>query len=394
MEKKTQKDRIVFGFVLFNFALMIMSCIRNVIFHYRGLPPVLFCDHFWLYEECKYTLQGLFIGDITDLAASWPWTRFLGIFVHGSFLTQDMSVIYSFVIYTTVIITTIIFVCDNLKVRTLLDKLTIVFILLSSWYYVYLVCALNNGSLVCLLLILLLTLVDKHPYYAGIVLAFALVKAQLVVPIFLIFLLRKKWKTIITSICIVISSWITYSIMTSSTPWKQLYHLLFSVSSRGDNSYWRFGMFDFILLFDNSKSMIVLPLSVIGGLSILIFIERKVITDKIKNDYIFLSYFHAAICTLLWFYTTKCDYLILTIVALGAFEVWKTSKKTYKEMLCLFFVFCCTLMNPTNILSQILAKLKIIPSAMAQPLEGRFDTILLIVLLVFFAHLINQNRTK
>ena len=42
----------------------------------------------------------------------------------------------------------------------------------------------------------------------------------------------------------------------------------------------------------------------------------------------------------------------------------------------------CTIMNLTNILTQILARVGVIAVDFAQPLEGRLDTVLLLVMMI------------
>ena len=383
MNKKNFKspEKIICVFLIINFILAIISCVRNVLLHYGGMHPPLFGDHTMIYNECRMTLERISIADTATVSCTWPWSRVLGIVIHGAFFDLTASRLYACVLYFIVISLTSIVVCKTIANKSISIRLSVILIFLSSWYYTYLVCAFNNGSMVCILIILALALIDEHPILTGIIMAFAMVKAQIAIPFFVIFLLRGKWRTINTSVIIVVGSWITYCFLTASTPIEQIINLLSGQMSESDASFLRYGMFDFILLFDNTKAFVALILSVVGGLILLVFMELKVIPAEMKKRYKYLSFVGPSICCLLWFYTTKCDYLILTIVALGLMEWWIRSQKSMRDTLFILCVFCCTIMNPTNILAQLLAKVGIINYSMAQPLEGRFDTILLLILM-------------
>lgn len=376
-------EKKICAFLIINFILAVISCVRNILLHYEKVFPPLFCDHMVYYNKCRMVLERTNAADAATSALTWPWTYILGIVIHGAFFDLATSKLYSCVLYLIIISSTSIVVCNTIATKSKSIKLSVILVFLSSWYYVYLVCAFNQGSLVCLLIILALALIDEYPILTGIIMAFAMAKAQIALPFFVFFFFRKKWKTIFTSMAIVMGAWILYCFLTASTPMEQLGYLLFkrTAAGAGDLSYLRFGMFDFILLFDNSKSFISLILSIVVGLFLLVFLELKVIPLEMKKKYTYLSFWPASICCLLWFYTTKCDYLILTIVALGLMEWWIKSQRSMQDTLFVLCVFGCTIMNPTNILGQLLAKIGIIDYSMAQPLEGRFDTILLLIML-------------
>lgn len=388
-------EKIIFFFLLLNFCLAVFSCVRNVLLHYRDVFPPLFCDHTVLYNECRLTLERINIQNMarSSHACAWPWTRVLGILVHGAFLSPGASRVYSCLLYLVFISLTAFAVCRTVAAGSRrIVTASVALIFLSSWYYVYLVCAFNNGSLVCILIILALAVMDEHPVTAGIIMAFAMVKAQIAFPFFVVFLFRKKWKTIFTSVGIVVGAWALYCVLTASTPVEQLGYLLFGRTDVGYQSYLRFGMFDFILLFDNTKSMTALFLSAAAGLALLVFVELKAVPAELKRDYRYLSYFAPAVCSLLWFYTTKCDYLVLTVVALGLMEWWAGSRRSTGGTLFVLCGFGCTLMNLTNILAQLLAGAGLIDPAMAQPLEGRFDTVLLLIMLAALGVMAHKGR--
>lgn len=388
-------------FLLLNFLAMIVSAVRNVILHSIYNNPSLFCDHEWIYRELVYAMRGvdmstaiaenIVFNDIglVEISSTWPWAKILGIGVHGAFLPFEISKIYVCILYVIVLVVIGVFLNNGIIKYYHINKKQIKYvicittlILISSWYYVYLVCTFNNGSFVCLMIIFALLLEKKHPFVAGILMAFAMIKAQIALPFFAVFLLRKKWKLISTSVSIVVTSWIGSCVLTKVLPWEQIANLLNGQVPSNAASYARYGMADFILLFDDSKILFTMLLSIIGGLLLLWIIEMKFMRDDIKERYIFVSYYPAAIVSLLWCYTTKCDYLILTVVALGAFEIWLVNNKTIKDTFFLMIIFGGTIMNLTNILAQLLVKIHLITDSFAQPLEGRLDTIVLLVMLI------------
>lgn len=404
MKKNNRIDTYMLLFLVINFVLAVFSIVRNLILHYRGfLKPGLFADHIWIFRECAYALRGLDMSEaiktgttlegipLEPASSTWPWAKVLGIIVHGAFLDESSSCIYAVVLYATLICITCILICkkllnDNITDVSTVSRLQAIFLFLSSWYYVYLAVAFNNGSFVCLAIIIAITIIDDRPVLSGIIMAFAMIKAQIAIPFFVVLLIRKKWKVIWTSVSIVVFSWVTCCILTSITPWKQIINLLTGQMGGSSADFLRFGMFDFILLFDNSKALLSMILSAITGLVLLCFIELKYISDDLKQNYTYLSYYDAAIVSMLWMYTTKCDYLILTLVALGALEMWNTSDKNISSLVFCIGVMACSLMNLTNLFSRLLAKAGVINSSMAQPLEGRFDTIMLLMLLTIITY--------
>lgn len=409
MNKKNKNDTYTLLFLVINFILAIFSVIRNLILHYHGfLKPGLFADHIWIYRECAYAIRGLDMSEaiktgttlkgipLEPASSTWPWAKVLGIIVHGAFLGEKASCIYAVFFYAILICIACLLICrkmlgNNGTDGDIIYKLQVIFLFLSSWYYVYLAIAFNNGSFVCLAIIIAITLIDDDPVIAGIIMAFAMIKAQIAIPFFVVFLIRKKWKVIWTSVSIVVFSWITCCIMTHITPWQQIINLLTGQMNGSSADFLRFGMFDFILLFDNSKALISMVLSAITGLILLVFIELKYMNNDIKQNYTYLSYYDAAIVSMLWMYTTKCDYLILTLVALGILEMWYKSGKDLSAFVFCIGIMACSLMNLTNLLGQFLAISGIIDKSMAQPLEGRFDTVMLLILLAVITYRINNS---
>jgi hypothetical protein len=393
---------MVVSFLLgINLVLVVISVVRNIILHIRSSE--LFCDHIWIYRECSLALKGMDMSEAIKngigtvaVSSTWPWAKILGIIVHGAFLTESASLIYEVVFYFVFVSVSCILISKRLFKESEVtgsgvNKLQVILVFLSSWYYVYLACAFNNGSFVCLAIMLALVFADDNPILTGIIMAFAMIKAQIALPFFVVFLFRKKWKVIWTSVSIVLLSWLSCCILTHITPWRQISNLLNGQLEVSGPIWMRYGMFDFIMLFDNSKALLSMILSIIAGLAMLVFAELKGIDDEIKRDYKYLSYYDAAIVSLLWMYTTKCDFLILTVVALGALEMWQRSIKDRYALLVCGGIMACMLMNLTNLVARAMALVGIIEAPMAKPLEGRFDSVLLLIVFSVITYVVRKK---
>ena len=222
--------------------------------------------------------------------------------------------------------------------------------------------------------------------------AFAMVKAQVAIPFFVVFLLRKKMKVIWTSVSIVVVAWISHSIWTGTTPWRQIDNILTQQMADSDAYWLRFGMFDFIMLFDDSKALLCMILSAIVGITLLVVVEKKSIDDDLKSNSMYLSYYHAALIALLWMYDSKPDFLILMVVALGMLEVWHKSGKTVNNLIIICSIMACSLMNLTNIIARVIATILSLDISMTKRLEGRFDTVLLLGLIVIITRIIHNKN--
>ena len=330
LEKFVQKREFISIIVILGVA--IINILRLFIMIYRGVPHM--GDHVWIWTECRIAWYGvspyealrnnLVINGLQTFphVSTLPWGLTLSTIIHGAFLPLEYSKIWYAAI--NFLIFAVMLACVNKKVfsyRYSQSQIIAVNILLvSSWYYLDGILPLNNGMLICFLIIIAICIIDRFEYLAGIVMIFTMIKPQNAIPFFVVFLLLGKWKTIATSVIGVLVSWGISSLWTKESPIDQLYGVI-SFASNPEESYHMVGIFDFIRKYDVS-SMLALILSMIAGVVIILIVmtiwKNK---NKMNNLTTWLIYSIPAIVSIMWCYKSYADYLILLIPAIALFEL-------------------------------------------------------------------------
>lgn len=252
-----------------------------------------FFDHQWLWKECACTLRGIDaaqaikeglylegIGSLPVSTSTFPWTKVIGIFIHGSFLNFKSSCVYFVILNFVVLIMTIVLVYKKLLEEIQNQRIALLgaMLILSSWYLADGILPQNNGVLVCYLIVCIVCTIEKHEWIAGILLGIAMIKPQNVIPFYIVFLLMRKWKAIGTSAAIVFFSWAASVLITGVSPWEQLSNLL-NMRVEMQDDYLVYGIFDQLRQV-GVDTKIVLFLSMLLGIVVCFLFSKQCIKSE------------------------------------------------------------------------------------------------------------------
>lgn len=188
------------------FALYIMLCVifsmASLCFHLKD--GIYFSDHEWWWKECACVLKGIdpaeairqnmvfadLGGSLPSSTATLPWAKVIGSVIHGAFLSYEASRIYYVLLNCLVFIGTICLIKKALVKKYKDEKLAWLGIIsiFSSWYIVDWIQVGNNASIVCFCVISAICLMDDHEWIAGFLLGIAMIKPQIVLPFYIIWL--------------------------------------------------------------------------------------------------------------------------------------------------------------------------------------------------------------
>lgn len=204
----------------------------------------------------------------------------------------------------------------------------------SSWYITDWIQMGNNAGIVCFLTISAICLLDEHEMLSGILMGVAMIKPQIVLPFYVVFLIEKKWKVIGTSAVIVTFSWFASVLITGISPMRQLSNVLnMRVAMKGN--YLVYGIFD-SLRYRGISTTVVLFISMAIGIICCIgataFLKKKELPQNL-----FFLYMVPAVVSVFWCYKSQCDYIIwmmkpfaLLSAVFGMLGVWNRVEMSYR----------------------------------------------------------------
>jgi len=351
--------------------LAMLLMLTSMVIHYKQ-QGIILGDHEWLWKECACTLKGvdsaiaiqqnmLFpdIGELPPSTATAPWTKTMGVLVHGAFLPYEASCVFYAILNFGAFFWMLYLVFQNMYKRTQSYEIAGMSILaiFSSWYFVDWIQMGNNGSIVCFLTICAICLQDDHEILAGICAAVAMIKPQIVLPFFITWLFLRKWKLIITSVSIVLVSWWGSVYITKVSPFVQLKNLL---NMRVDmtEEYLVYGIFDQLRAYGVDTELVML-LSMLAGTAVTIYLTLRYLASDKKNKLFWSIYVIPAMVSVFWSYKSQCDYNILPIISIAIVEYWYQSNKTWKQLcICVALAIVC-MMKPFSVLGITLDRLGI-----------------------------------
>lgn len=165
----------------------------------------------------------------------------------------------------------------------------------------------NHGVIAACLIIIAICLYQKHPVFSGILMTFAMIKPQLALPFFFIFLLEKEYKIIGIAFMGGIASMLGTAMMAGSSVWD-LIRTIFQTGSSWSNSF--FGLFD-IFRFAGVPVGIILLCDMVVGVIYTYILWR--IGRKTDNQNVFEKFSGVAIASTFWFYKQPHDNIILAV---------------------------------------------------------------------------------
>ena len=189
----------------------------------------------------------------------------------------------------------------------------------------------NHGVIAACLIIMAICLYQKHPVFSGILMTFAMIKPQLALPFFFIFLLEKEYGIIGITLIGGIASMLGTAMMAGRSLWD-LIKMIFQTGSSWSNSF--FGLFD-IFRFEEVPVGIILLCDMVVGV-VYTYILWK-IGRKTDNQNVFEKFSGVAIASTFWFYKQPHDNIILAVPCIAfLYLTYKgTDRKVY---LYIFFI--------------------------------------------------------
>ena len=323
------------------------------------------------------------VGVLPPASSTLPWTKVMGVLVHGAFLNYKMSCIY----YAALNILTfgiVLWLVYRKLYGHYRDKAIVgfgVLGMLTSWYITDWVLKGNNATLVCLFVIGAICLLDTHENWSGILLAFAMIKPQIAGPFFLVLMLKKKWRPVIISGGITLLCWGASIWITGIGPVRQLSNIL-SLRVNLNESYLVYGIFDGLQSFGVS-STVVLGVSMLFGMGITLILVNM-LEQKGVTQGVFTIYVIPAIVSVFWCYKSQCDYNILMIVAIALVEYWYASERSSKDLIFVISGFIIVMMKPIALANGIGGMLGLWNRGEMYYLTNRIDLYLKSLFLVWF----------
>ena len=165
----------------------------------------------------------------------------------------------------------------------------------------------NHGVIAACLIIMAICLYQKHPVISGILMTFAMIKPQLALPFFFIFLLEKEYRIIWISLAGGIASMLGTAMMAHSSVWD-LVRMTFQTGSSWGNSF--FGLFD-VFRFVGMPVGIVLLCDMVVGVAYTYILWR--LGKRRGNQTVFEKFSGVAIASTFWFYKQPHDNIILAV---------------------------------------------------------------------------------
>ncbi len=385
-------------------SLFVMGCVTAFIlsmvtlWHHLDIRNGIgFSDHQWLWSECVYTLHGIDSAEavqhgieidgviLPDSTSTFPWTKILGILIHGAFLPYEWSCIYYVVLNFAVMSSLVLLVYRKMLAtyQCHWSSICSVLLMLSSWYLTDWLVTNNNATMLCALLMIAILLQDSNELVSGVLLAFAMIKAQIALPFCFVWLLERKWKIIGTAAGIDIICWILSVLVTGVSPLRQLNNLL-EMRVAMDENYLVYGIFDG-LREAGIQATTVLFLSMSCGI-IIIFLGYWILKKSGLDNRLWLKWSLPAMVSVFWFYKSQCDYNVLMIVALAIVEIWYFRKDVRTLLVCAL-TDIILLMKPISAISAGLATIRIVDREDVYYTVNRVDLYLkCIIYAVFFGY--------
>jgi len=351
MKNKMKRDNLVF---MITGALAFLNIFFLIFRYMRG--ECVFQDFHARWQESAYLLRGInpfdalagkvtidSIGAIDPTMVTVPWAWILGTIINPGFLSFEMAKIWGMFMYF-VICSATAFLCYRYVSKYYFTEKTenitrwgicAAFIVLSQYCWVWSFMCGNHGALACCFVVMAICVYKEHPYLAGVLMTFGMIKPQIAALFFITFLVLKQYKIIITAAVLGIA----VMLVTCGITGVGIFELLTGTGEVGTNlNYVFFGLFN-MLKYNNVSTSVILALDIVMGLVYLIMLT---LMAKKQEDGSGLKIFMGAtIASTFWFYKQSHDYVILILPCLmllyGMHRV-QTKQFVYKLVLLTAFV--------------------------------------------------------
>lgn len=282
---------------------------------------------------CAYTLQGIdpyplrgvkppLIEEIGFIPIYWstsPWGLVLGNFFYPGFLVLEEAMVY-FTWLNYIFFPVTAFLVSK-KLNCGLGSLSVFFVTITMFAGHFLVSEYfgNAGAVMCCLMILSCLYADERPLAAGVMLALAMIKPQVALPICFALFLRKNFKVLFAAAAVDLEAWGVAALMTNQTPLKLLSESM--AESAGGKSVFS-GLFT--MLFPDDK-FLAMATGMFAGTIFILLIQR---TSFGKEKFFWAC--PAFLSTTFFAYSFHNEFLALLLPALACLYL-AANQKIFRE---------------------------------------------------------------
>lgn len=307
--------------------LLVLLNLADILYHHT--IEIGFVDLKLYWEEFRVTLQGYdtgfyyHTGELIPGAAMlpaipiFPWGRILGNLLCPAFLPYGVAKWYTVALLLALCLLTgylgsrYISKQETSK-RFLLFALPMIYLM--PFYWRDMITFFNIGGVICFLLILMVFVVEEHPYVAALLLAIAMMKPQNAMPFVIILLLEKKWRTVFAAAGIDIIAWIVSAIWTGVNPINQVLYIS-GRSTEAEPYYFWFGLLDPLRNIGLSSNL-AMVCSMVLGVAILLLLYLAVKKNPAWKNNVIAIYSGAAVISTVWMYKSKSDFVIVVLASM------------------------------------------------------------------------------
>lgn len=277
------------------------------------------------------------IGAVPKGFGTSPWGFILGNLFYPGFLSLATAKIYFVCFSLAVLIYTSVMVYIKIKDNTFLKPFIFaLFTIVQISFWASLQSG-NAGMLCCCFIIISCLINENHPYFAGLLLAFSMIKPQSALLVCITLLLYKKLLPLIVAAVVDLAAFIAACFMVKRTPICLLEEFLKSDIGEGKQNC---GIFNFLHSCFGLNSMITMLLSMAFCTVltiILVLTFKKYHSDLYPTWYV---YFIPCVITTFWSYSWGNENFIHIIPCMICFSVLFSSNNNIKTRLfALFFFF-------------------------------------------------------
>lgn len=352
-----KKNRVLIigmiGLVLLNLA--------DILYH--NTIEIGFVDLKLYWEEFRVTLQGYDTGfyyhageqipgaDTLPAIPIFPWGRILGNLICPAFLPYSIAKWYTVVLLVVLCVLTGCMGSRNIQKQESSKQFLLLatpLIYLMPFYWRDMITFFNIGGVICFLLLLMVFVVDEHPYMAVLLLAIAMMKPQNAMPFVIILLLEKKWRTVFAAAGLDVVAWVFTAIWTGINPIKQVLYIT-GRSTEAEPYYFWFGLLDPLRNLGLSSNVAMIC-SMVLGVVILMLLYFCVKKNPLWKNNVIALYSGAAVISTVWMYKSKSDFVVIVLASMLVLQYYLYESEGEKGGRPSVILRCLVMLSLLNVL--------------------------------------------
>lgn len=310
------------------------------------------------WQESAYLLRGINpfdavtgkvtideIGVIDPDFATVPWAWIWGMIISPGFFKYEIAQAYGYFIFFVGAVLTALVVYKYIEKNfpwTAMQNgrekekwcICAFFIVLSQYCWVWSFLCGNHGALACCFIIVAVCVYRDHPYFAGIMMTFAMIKPQVAAVFFVTFLILKQYRVIITAVIAETLTMVVLWMMTGVEIWKLCFQTV-TIGTSYDTAF--YGLFNMLKYVGVSTTWILLLDIAVG---IIYLVVHTLMTRRYVGENDLHIFIGATIASTFWFYKQSHDYVILIIPCIVLLkEIYEHRERDYFGNLFMLLIY-------------------------------------------------------